>query len=125
MARKRRNSATSTHPPSSDRSSEPAEEPREGVGVWLWRWTKRLFVLGVVLGLAAAAALWWTLKSYEKGLPSTAELRDYHPPQVTRVLGRDGTVLAELFVQRRTVVSIELIPKEMKLAALAAEDADF
>ena len=38
------------------------------------------------------------------GLPSIAELKRYHPPQVTRVLARDGTVLGEIFVERRTVV---------------------
>lgn len=70
-------------------------------------------------------ALWLVLRHYEKGLPSTRELSNYRPPQVTRVLARDGTLLAELYVERRTVVTIEHIPKSMKLAVLAAEDADF
>src|SRR5690606_38402294 len=47
------------------------------------------------------------------------------PSQVTRVLARDGTLLAELFTERRTVVKIEELPRHVKLAVLAAEDASF
>jgi len=90
-----------------------------------WRWGRRLLV--VAFGAAAVGffALWLVLRHYEKDLPSTRDLKNYRPPQVTRVLARDGTLLAELFVERRTVVPIERIPKSMKLAVLAAEDADF
>ncbi|MCU0694580.1 MAG: PBP1A family penicillin-binding protein, partial [Polyangiaceae bacterium] len=49
----------------------------------------------------------------------------YHPPQITRVLARDGTILAELFTERRTVVPIATLPPHVKLAILAAEDARF
>jgi len=91
----------------------------------IWRWTKRLLVTAGVLALAGAITLWMVLREYEKQLPSTKELKDYRPPQVTRVLARDGTLLAELFVQRRTVVRIGQISKAMKVAVLAAEDADF
>ncbi|MEM1030294.1 MAG: transglycosylase domain-containing protein [Myxococcota bacterium] len=91
---------------------------------WL-RWARWLLV-----GLCATAAvgffaLWLVLRHFERDLPSTRDLRNYRPPQVTRVVARDGTPLAELFVERRTVVPIEQIPKSMKLAVLAAEDADF
>ena len=54
-----------------------------------------------------------------------SDLKTYQAPQVTRVLARDGTVLAEIFTQRRTVVSIASLPPHVKLAVLAAEDAGF
>ena len=41
------------------------------------------------------------------------------------MLARDGQLLGELFVERRTLVTIDTIPAQMKLAALAAEDAGF
>ncbi|MSP23667.1 MAG: penicillin-binding protein [Myxococcales bacterium] len=91
-----------------------------------WRtWARRLAITvlaAIGVGSFALAAL---LEHYEKGLPSTAELGNYQPEQVTRVLARDGTVLAELFVERRTVVRIEQIPDALRFAVLAAEDADF
>ncbi len=105
---------------------EPACAERSGrLGAALWRWVRRLMVTSVLLMAAGLGTLWLVLRSYEEGLPSTADLKNYQPPQVTRVLARDGTLLAELFVQRRTVVSIAHISKEMKVAVLAAEDADF
>lgn len=89
--------------------------------VWIQR---ALAVIALLLaGGALAAAL--VVRHYEVGLPSIAELKSYNPPQVTRVLARDGTLLGELFVERRTLVPIDAIPSRMKLAALAAEDANF
>jgi penicillin-binding protein 1A len=41
------------------------------------------------------------------------------------VLARDGTVLANLFTERRTVIGLGEIPAHAKLAFLAAEDAHF
>ena len=91
-----------------------------------------LYVLKWVgIGLAAsfaAAALTVVLviRHYESGLPSVETLKKgYDPPQVTRVLARDGSVLASLFIERRTVIPFAEIPKHAKLAFLAAEDATF
>jgi penicillin-binding protein 1A len=79
-----------------------------------------------VLATGAALATYWTIRHYEADLPGIGDLRgNYHPPQVTRVLARDGTLLAELFVERRTVVPIASLPAHVKLALLAAEDARF
>jgi penicillin-binding protein 1A len=82
----------------------------------------------VLVGLAAAGALavLLVIRHFETGLPDVHDLRaHYQPPQVTRVLARDGTVLASLFVERRTVVPFTEIPSHAKLAFLAAEDAQF
>ena len=66
------------------------------------------------------------VRHYEAKLPTLDKVRKgYEPPQVTRVLSRDGTVLASLFTERRTVVKFEVIPNHVKLAFLAAEDASF
>lgn len=62
---------------------------------------------------------------YGAKLPETAELRDYQPPQITRITARDGSVIAESHVERRTVVPIDQISDAMKNAIVAAEDANF
>ncbi|MGH7269280.1 MAG: transglycosylase domain-containing protein, partial [Polyangiaceae bacterium] len=93
-----------------------------------WRWRRWARVAGGVLLATIATAgitLLLVVRHYEAGLPSVAELRTYHSPQVTRVLARDGSVLAEIFAQRRTVVSLASLPAHVKLAVLAAEDAGF
>ncbi len=78
-----------------------------------------------LLCLSGALVSWAVVRHYENGLPNVAELNDYRAPQVTRVLARDGSVLAEVFTERRTVVPIGSLPAHVKLAILAAEDAGF
>ena len=107
---------------------KPAKSAKTKTKFWpkVWTWTKRLAIAGVVLLVAAVIGAWLLIRHYEEGLPSVAELeKGYRPSQVTRVLARDGTTLAEIFTERRTVVKIEEVPRHVKLAVLAAEDASF
>jgi penicillin-binding protein 1A len=91
-----------------------------------WRWTKRAAIAAAALLVIAVVTVFLVIRHYEADLPSVADVKaSYHPPQVTRVLARDGTLLAELFTERRTVVSIQSLPPHVKLAVLAAEDAGF
>lgn len=102
----------------------PAAKP--SIGRRIRTWGIRLGVAALVLGIVGVVAGVLLVRHYEKGLPSVAELeRGYHPSQVTRVLARDGTLLAELFTERRTIVKIDDLPAHVKLAVLAAEDANF
>ncbi|MEM9192430.1 MAG: PBP1A family penicillin-binding protein [Myxococcota bacterium] len=91
----------------------------------LKKWLKRISIalLGLItLGfLSAAGVLWY----YGRDLPTVDSLRDYQPPQTTRVLDRDGEVLGEIFTERRTVVPMDSVPRVLVLSVLAAEDADF
>src|SRR5260221_4993247 len=91
----------------------------------LARWVKRVAAVAGAIAALGTVALWAVVRHYEEGLPGVAELKTYQPPQVTRVLARDGTLLAELFTQRRTLVPISVLPAHVKLAVLAAEDAGF
>jgi len=89
-------------------------------------WWSRL--VGVVLvGLLALGLLGiaCTIRHYEGKLPTVTDLKTYSPPQVSRILARDGTVLGEVYVERRTVVPISEIAPVMRDAILAAEDASF
>jgi penicillin-binding protein 1A len=83
-----------------------------------------LLVLGVLvlagIGTVVGVFLW-----YSRGLPSVEALRDYRPPQVTKVTCADGSVCAEYFLERRTLVDATRLPAHVRNAFLAAEDADF
>ena len=113
------------------------EKPREGPSERLARkkasrrrkiirWLKIValaFALTFAAGLITVAIV---IRRIEAGLPSVAELRKgYRPPQVTRIVASDGSILAELFTERRTVIKINDLPPHVKLAVLAAEDANF
>jgi penicillin-binding protein 1A len=80
-------------------------------------------VILTALGASAVALVLWQT---EQQLPDVRTLRaQYRPAQVTRVLGRDGSLLAEMFVERRTILRVQDIPAHVKLAFIAAEDASF
>ncbi|MGK4007749.1 PBP1A family penicillin-binding protein [Sorangium sp. So ce1036] len=103
----------------------PAAGPKPPRRAQLLRWARRLAIAFACLLAAGAVAFFLVVRRYERDLPTTAELKDYDPPQVTRFLARDGTVIGELFTERRTLVPVTEIPPVMSLAALAAEDARF
>jgi penicillin-binding protein 1A len=92
---------------------------------WLAVWAPRAGVALLGLIVAAALGLVLVLRHYETDLPEVGDLKRYDPPQVTRILARDGTTIGEMFVERRTLVSIQSVPDVMKKAVLAAEDAHF
>jgi penicillin-binding protein 1A len=73
---------------------------------------------------ATIALLFWIWGSDSK-LPTIAKLSDYRPAQVSRVLASDGSVIGEIYTQRRSFVPYERIPKSLIHALVSAEDADF
>ncbi len=58
-------------------------------------------------------------------LPKVDRLADYRPPIVSQVFGDDGSLVGEFYLERRTVVPVEKIPKKLIQAFMAAEDANF
>jgi len=86
----------------------------------------RIVLALAFFGLGGAAGLAAVLYYLSADLPAIGPLLEgYDPPQITRVLAADGTVIGELFVERRTVVPMDEIPQVMVQAVIAAEDADF
>ncbi|MDH5672242.1 MAG: PBP1A family penicillin-binding protein [Myxococcales bacterium] len=87
--------------------------------------TARVLVALVFLGSLGLLGLTAVFSYYGRDLPSRDALASYKPPQTTRVVDRRGTVIGELFDERRSVVPMERIPRVLVLSVLAAEDADF
>ncbi|MDD7442400.1 MAG: PBP1A family penicillin-binding protein [Sutterellaceae bacterium] len=58
-------------------------------------------------------------------LPDMTSLRSYVPKMPLRIWSADGQLLAEYGEERRDYVLIKELPKQVKLAILAAEDSDF
>jgi len=118
---------TRAHSKSSRGARTATKKRRAGVrkkgrlGSWLKRIALSLVVLAVTGALGMAFILW----HFGRDLPTTDLLASYQPPQTTRVVDRNGELLAEIFTERRTVVPMERIPRELVLSVLAAEDADF
>lgn len=88
-----------------------------------WLLYPLLIVLG--LGLAAAALVGIVLVLAYPQLPGLDVLTDYRPKIPLRVYTADGYLIGEFGEERRTVVSIDDVPEQMKQAIIAAEDDRF
>ena len=55
---------------------------------------------------------------FAQGLPDYRSLSDYQPPQITRIVARDGTLIGEMCEDWRTLVSREDIPEILVQAIL-------
>ncbi len=89
---------------------------------------KIIFGLGLVLfslGVLGAAAVLGLLLRYASEVPPVETLQSYNPSLVTRIYAADGSLLADFALERRILIPLEQIPRELKEAVLAVEDADF
>ena len=114
-------------PPPGPRSGDSARReaaPADSTA-WVWRllaWALGLAVAGVLsFGLLLAVAL---AVAYPN-LPEISSLTDYRPKLPLRVISADGVLLGEFGEERRNFTAIDQIPKVMRDAVLAAEDARF
>lgn len=104
---------------------DPVEPPRPSRGRRFALVLLRLLMVGLGLAALGVAGVVGLFLYYGRELPDFEKLTDYRPPQVTRVYDRHGVPVAEFFHERRTVVPIDRIPRVLKQAVLAAEDASF
>jgi len=82
-------------------------------------WAFRAFALGVLL--AAVLFLY-----YAKDLPDPNKLLDRNVPQSTKIYARDGSLLYEIHGEyKRTLITLDQIPKLSQEATIAIEDKDF
>jgi len=58
-------------------------------------------------------------------LPKVDRLADYRPPILSQVFDVDGTLVGEFYLERRTVVAVDKIPKRLIQAFVSAEDSNF
>lgn len=80
-------------------------------------------ILTAIGVLTMVLIVWWYGRAADD--IDLAPLLDYQPPQVTRVLARDGTPIGEIAIERRSVVGWDALPGSLVDAFVAAEDADF
>src|SRR5665647_1752873 len=122
-----RSDATWTHmpsePTSGERSPSSAASP-SGRGFFLRfiLWTVGIVLAGVasiafLAGVALAVAY--------PNLPDISALSDYRPKLPLRVYSADAVLIGEFGEERRNLTPIAAIPKVMKDAVLAVEDARF
>src|SRR5690242_3178906 len=89
-------------------------------------WLGRIVLwCGVAGALAVGFLVFIIYQEVTTSLPPVDQILHYKPPVTTRVFADDGTLIGEFYVERRYLVPLERVPQHVRLAFLAAEDADF
>ena len=114
--------------PTGSTSKTPPVSPRQPRPVWV-EWLVRLLLWAAGLAAAGLVALLMVigmaLAVAYPNLPDISDLSDYRPKLPMRVYSSDGVVIGEFGEERRNLTPIKDIPKVMKDAVLAIEDARF
>jgi len=90
-----------------------------------WAILRGAAIAAVFCILLAAGIVAGIVTSYSKDLPDINRMADYQPSRSTRVFARDGSLLANLYHENRTWVSIDKIPVSVRNAFIATEDRNF
>jgi len=85
---------------------------------WLWN-------IAWIVGPLGATVLALFLLVLYCGLPDVGALSSYEKARVTRILARDGQVVATLFLEKRSPVKLDQVSPLLVKALLAVEDSRF
>ena len=83
-----------------------------------------LFTFGTAFGLGLAYGA-WTLVCRGGQCPPVDSLNDYTPRQTSKLYAADGRFIAELGLERRTLVKLDEIPLTVQQAFVVTEDKRF
>ena len=83
------------------------------------------FSIFFILLVIGSGLVVWGYGYITRDLPQLSSINDYHPAAVTKVFSADNTLIAEFYKERRYPVKITEVPKIVRQAFLAAEDASF
>jgi len=84
-----------------------------------------LLVVVLVSGLGVAASAVWVLTILPGSLPSVTQLETFDASEGTKVYDDNDELITEFHVERRIFVSLAQIPKTLRDAIIATEDARF
>ncbi|MDY7098298.1 MAG: PBP1A family penicillin-binding protein [Pseudomonadota bacterium] len=92
---------------------------------FLWKWTKRLFVGGLVVGVIGAIFLAFAVGFAAREIPSFYQLKATQNAQTILVRARDGSEIVELGPSFGEWIDYKDIPENMTNAMIAVEDKRF
>jgi len=99
-----------------------SKKKKKSILLSLFKWFFILFILSGLLGCAGLAGLYYYLS---RDLPKINTMKDYRPATVTSVFSDDGRKIGEFYEERRIVIPLSQMPKNLINAFVAAEDSRF
>src|SRR4030095_464717 len=92
---------------------------------WLRTFVFALFILFLLGGLGAGLAALWVFTILPRSLPPVTALENFEPVQGSRIFDDTDELITEFHVERRIFVPLTQIPKALREAVIATEDARF
>ena len=84
------------------------------------RGNHRAIIVGIVAGVIIASLVIVVVDFYR-----VKSLANFHPNVPTKIYDKNGILVAELFRQKREVVPLKRMPKDLPRAFVAIEDNEF
>lgn len=82
-------------------------------------------MMGVLGSIFLVGASWLVYQDLTVALPSVEQLARYMTPAVTRIYADNGSLIGELYLEKRYPLPLGQVPPVVQQAFLAAEDANF
>jgi len=76
----------------------------------------------LVILIIVGAVLWYFWSS---NLPYIGSLQDYNPPIITEIYSSDGKVIGKYYNEKRIIVNLDQVSKDLLNAIIASEDDKF
>jgi penicillin-binding protein 1A len=86
--------------------------------------TRKLSLFAVILIIIGAVSVAYAAFLLN-GLPPLSSLENPKTDLATKIYSEDGELIDQLFIENRTIVSVEAIPKDLINALIATEDRKF
>ncbi len=83
-----------------------------------------LYLLLLLIGICGGLAI-GSWKNLCSDCPSVAQIRTFESEQTSKLFSHDGKLLVEIGIERRTPVSLEILPRYVSEAFIAVEDKRF
>jgi len=81
-----------------------------------------IFLICLTAGFIGAGFIYF---HFSKDLPDVRKLKGHQPSTITQIYSDNDEKIAEFYIEKRIIVSLENIPLALKQATLAVEDSNF
>ncbi|MFH1074455.1 MAG: PBP1A family penicillin-binding protein [Candidatus Firestonebacteria bacterium] len=86
------------------------------------RWFRKILAVGLTMFIGWFFGL---MIAFYYDLPPLSELENYRPSLASKIYDQNGELIAQLFVEQRTLVPLSRIPEKLKKTILVIEDDGF
>ena len=107
--------------PRKTRKKKPAKERSKFKKILMVSFLS-IFLICLTAGFIGAGFIYF---HFSKDLPDVRKLKDHQPSTITQIYSDKDEKIAEFYIEKRIIVSLENIPLALKQATLAVEDSNF